>query len=202
MQISLESYLHPIEVLARHPATASNLAFNAKYGVLTEDKPLLTQFLDGAVNAGGTGDKVSNYVDFAPWASSSAFSSAAAPKVISGNLVIGGTSGADTITVSESGLNYVVTINGASSSFAKSTVTDPLVIYAFAGGDTVTAEADRLIRTAHAALDAASDARLVRRSPGPTLKRNPLSRREPMAVRRTLGGRSARQPSRRERPTS
>src|SRR4029450_12685400 len=32
---------------------ASNLAFNSKYGVLTEDKPLLTQFLEGAVAAGG-----------------------------------------------------------------------------------------------------------------------------------------------------
>jgi methyl-accepting chemotaxis protein len=34
---------------------ASNLAFNAKYGVLTEDRPLLTQFLEGAVSAGGEG---------------------------------------------------------------------------------------------------------------------------------------------------
>ncbi len=32
---------------------ASNLAYNSKYGVLTEDKPLLTQFLEGAVSAGG-----------------------------------------------------------------------------------------------------------------------------------------------------
>ena len=30
----------------------SNLAYNSKYGVLTEDKPLLTQFLEGAVSSG------------------------------------------------------------------------------------------------------------------------------------------------------
>jgi methyl-accepting chemotaxis protein len=34
---------------------AANLAYNAKYGVLTEDKPLLTQFMDGAL-ASGTGE--------------------------------------------------------------------------------------------------------------------------------------------------
>ncbi|HEY6555337.1 MAG TPA: hypothetical protein VI669_18410, partial [Vicinamibacteria bacterium] len=34
---------------------AANLAYNAKYGVLTEDKPLLTQFLEGAL-ASGTGE--------------------------------------------------------------------------------------------------------------------------------------------------
>jgi methyl-accepting chemotaxis protein len=32
---------------------ASNLAFNAKYGVLTEDRPLLVQFLEGATGAAG-----------------------------------------------------------------------------------------------------------------------------------------------------
>ncbi len=36
---------------------ASNLAFNAKYGVLTEDKPLLTQFLEGASASGGEGER-------------------------------------------------------------------------------------------------------------------------------------------------
>src|SRR6185295_9473037 len=44
------------QVVLRGRYVASNLAFNAKYGVLTEDKPLLTQFLEGAVNAGGTGE--------------------------------------------------------------------------------------------------------------------------------------------------
>ena len=34
---------------------AANLAYNAKYGVLTEDKPLLNQFLEGAL-ASGTGE--------------------------------------------------------------------------------------------------------------------------------------------------
>src|SRR5512140_140952 len=42
------------QIAKRGRYISSNLAFNAKYGVLTEDKPLLLQFLDGAVNAGGT----------------------------------------------------------------------------------------------------------------------------------------------------
>jgi len=37
--------------------TPTNLAFNAKYGVLTEDKPLLVQFLEGAVAPGGEGER-------------------------------------------------------------------------------------------------------------------------------------------------
>jgi methyl-accepting chemotaxis protein len=41
------------QVSLRGRYIASNLAFNSKYGVLTEDKPLLTQFLEGAVAAGG-----------------------------------------------------------------------------------------------------------------------------------------------------
>ena len=44
------------QIVKRGRYVASNLAFNAKYGVLTEDKPLLTQFLEGAVGAGGTGE--------------------------------------------------------------------------------------------------------------------------------------------------
>jgi methyl-accepting chemotaxis protein len=44
------------QVVKRGRYVASNLAFNAKYGVLTEDKPLLTQFLEGAVEAGGEGE--------------------------------------------------------------------------------------------------------------------------------------------------
>ena len=44
------------QIVKRGRYVASNLAFNAKYGVLTEDKPLLTQFLEGAVSAGGTGE--------------------------------------------------------------------------------------------------------------------------------------------------
>src|SRR5262245_5865180 len=35
---------------------AGNLAYNSKYGVLTEDKPLLTQLLEGAISAGGASD--------------------------------------------------------------------------------------------------------------------------------------------------
>ncbi len=45
------------QVSLRGRYIASNLAFNSKYGVLTEDKPLLTQFLEGAVAAGGGGAK-------------------------------------------------------------------------------------------------------------------------------------------------
>ena len=45
------------QVVKRGRYVASNLAFNAKYGVLTEDKPLLTQFLEGAVGAGGDGER-------------------------------------------------------------------------------------------------------------------------------------------------
>ena len=44
------------QIVKRGRYVASNLAFNAKYGVLTEDKPLLTQFLEGAVAAGGEGE--------------------------------------------------------------------------------------------------------------------------------------------------
>lgn len=39
------------QVVLRGRYIASNLAYNSKYGVLTEDKPLLTQFLEGAVSA-------------------------------------------------------------------------------------------------------------------------------------------------------
>jgi methyl-accepting chemotaxis protein len=45
------------QIVKRGRYVASNLAFNAKYGVLTEDKPLLTQFLEGAVGAGGEGER-------------------------------------------------------------------------------------------------------------------------------------------------
>jgi methyl-accepting chemotaxis protein len=41
------------QMVKRGRYIATNLAFNSKYGVLTEDKPLLTQFLEGAVAAGG-----------------------------------------------------------------------------------------------------------------------------------------------------
>ena len=43
------------ELAKRGRYIAANLAYNAKYGVLTEDKPLLTQFLDGAL-ASGSGE--------------------------------------------------------------------------------------------------------------------------------------------------
>src|SRR6266542_1032580 len=43
------------QVVLRGRYIASNLAFNSKYGVLTEDKPLLTVFLEGAVSAGAIG---------------------------------------------------------------------------------------------------------------------------------------------------
>jgi methyl-accepting chemotaxis protein len=49
------------QVVKRGRYIASNLAFNAKYGVLTEDKPLLSQFLEGAVAAGGD-EKTSDVV--------------------------------------------------------------------------------------------------------------------------------------------
>ena len=45
------------QVVLRGRYIASNLAYNSKYGVLTEDKPLLTQFLEGAVSAEAGGRK-------------------------------------------------------------------------------------------------------------------------------------------------
>jgi methyl-accepting chemotaxis protein len=45
------------QIVKRGRYVASNLAFNSKYGVLTEDKPLLEQFLQGAVAAGGVGER-------------------------------------------------------------------------------------------------------------------------------------------------
>ena len=44
------------QLVKRGRYIASNLAFNAKYGVLTEDRPQLLQFLEGATGAGGEGD--------------------------------------------------------------------------------------------------------------------------------------------------
>jgi methyl-accepting chemotaxis protein len=44
------------QLVKRGRYVASNLAFNARYGVLTEDRPLLIQFLEGAVAAGGEGE--------------------------------------------------------------------------------------------------------------------------------------------------
>jgi methyl-accepting chemotaxis protein len=41
------------EMVKRGRYIAQNLAYNAKYGVLTEDKPLLTQLLQGALSASG-----------------------------------------------------------------------------------------------------------------------------------------------------
>jgi methyl-accepting chemotaxis protein len=40
------------EMLKRGRYIAGNLAYNSKYGVLTEDKPLLAQFLEGALSGG------------------------------------------------------------------------------------------------------------------------------------------------------
>jgi methyl-accepting chemotaxis protein len=45
------------QIVKRGRYVASNLAFNAKYGVLTEDKALLAQFLEGAVAAGGDAER-------------------------------------------------------------------------------------------------------------------------------------------------
>ena len=44
------------QIVKRGRYIASNLAFNAKYGVLTEDRPLLVQFLEGATAAGAEGE--------------------------------------------------------------------------------------------------------------------------------------------------
>jgi len=44
------------QIVKRGRYIASNLAFNAKYGVLTEDRPLLVQFLEGATEAGADGE--------------------------------------------------------------------------------------------------------------------------------------------------
>jgi methyl-accepting chemotaxis protein len=43
------------QIVKRGRYVAGNLAFNARYGVLTEDKPLLAELLEGAVAAGGDG---------------------------------------------------------------------------------------------------------------------------------------------------
>src|SRR5262245_19290417 len=40
------------ETVKRGQYIAANLAYNSKYGVLTEDKPLLTQLLEGALASG------------------------------------------------------------------------------------------------------------------------------------------------------
>ena len=40
------------QVAKRGHYIASNLAYNSKYGVLTEDRPLLSQYLEGAFSAG------------------------------------------------------------------------------------------------------------------------------------------------------
>ena len=41
------------QVVKRGRYIATNLAFNSGYGVLTEDRPLLNQYLEGALSAGG-----------------------------------------------------------------------------------------------------------------------------------------------------
>jgi methyl-accepting chemotaxis protein len=43
------------QMVLRGNYIASNLSYNSKYGVLTEDKPLLTQLLEGAMTASGAG---------------------------------------------------------------------------------------------------------------------------------------------------
>jgi len=45
------------QIVKRGRYIASNLAFNAKYGVLTEDRPLLLQFLEGATGAVESGER-------------------------------------------------------------------------------------------------------------------------------------------------
>jgi hypothetical protein len=90
-----------------------------------------------ATNPAGTGDKVSGNVVFAPWAITAACDVAAAPQILDGNLVVGGTLADDDITVAESGANLVVSLNGQNHTFAKSLVTGHLIVYAFAGQDTV-----------------------------------------------------------------
>src|SRR5919108_5708322 len=42
------------QMLKRGDYIADNLAYNAKYGVLTEDKTLLTQLLEGTLSAGAS----------------------------------------------------------------------------------------------------------------------------------------------------
>jgi methyl-accepting chemotaxis protein len=52
------------QMVMRGHYIASNLAYNSKYGVLTEDKPLLTQLLDGAMapSAGESSDVVGGII--------------------------------------------------------------------------------------------------------------------------------------------
>ncbi|MFO0872091.1 MAG: hypothetical protein U0935_24450 [Pirellulales bacterium] len=91
-----------------------------------------------AANPGGTGDKVTGVVEFAPWATTVACDVTATPRIIKGSLVIGGTENADTVAVDAVGTKYVVTLNGVSYSFQAAQVTDHIVIYVFGGSDTVT----------------------------------------------------------------
>src|SRR5437867_12496186 len=47
------------QMVKRGMYIAGNLAYNGKYGVLTEDRPLLTQLLEGAITSGtGQGSDV------------------------------------------------------------------------------------------------------------------------------------------------
>jgi hypothetical protein len=90
-----------------------------------------------AGNQGGTGDKATNNVDFAPWATTAACDAANAPKVIGGNLIVGGTSGADTITVAGSSRGYAATLNGVRYNFPVAAVPGRIVIHAFGGNDNI-----------------------------------------------------------------
>lgn len=88
-------------------------------------------------NPGGTGDQVIGNVVFAPWAITAACDVAVAPLILDGNLVVGGTLADDDIAITESGANLLVSLNGQNHTFAKSLVTGHLIVYAFAGQDTV-----------------------------------------------------------------
>src|SRR5262245_56153828 len=63
-ELSMSGTLLREQMAKRGRYIAQNLAYNSKYGVLTEDKPLLTQLLEGALSSGtdrtraGTSDVV------------------------------------------------------------------------------------------------------------------------------------------------
>src|SRR3954471_6113448 len=63
-ELNMSGQLLREQMVKRGRYIAQNLAYNSKYGVLTEDKPLLTQLLEGALSAGsdrsrlGTSDVV------------------------------------------------------------------------------------------------------------------------------------------------
>jgi hypothetical protein len=93
----------------------------------------------GAPNTAGN-DTTSGTVNFAPWAINADCTGVPPPTITSdGDLIVAGSSGRDTIVVTEVGDNVVVSIRrGTSTTFLKSAITGHIVIYGFNGADSIT----------------------------------------------------------------